>query len=97
MGSGWVIIFVFFNQWVDEPIGHSSINQEAPVVYQTLKECSDNVMDAARNRIGFKGTKFGVEYFGEDEEGIVVTTLDQSSSNLILHHKFICMEIKGFE
>tara|TARA_B100000768_G_C10965716_1_gene243615 strand:- start:380 stop:538 length:159 start_codon:yes stop_codon:yes gene_type:complete len=50
MGSGWVIIFAFFNQWVDEPIGHTSINQETPVVYQTLKECSDNVMDVARKQ-----------------------------------------------
>ncbi|MDA9185701.1 hypothetical protein N9O40_00085 [Planktomarina sp.] len=95
MGLGWVIIFVQFNQFVDSSVGHSSINQETPVVYQTLKECGDNVLDTARNR--FPNTEFGVAYYGEDEEGIVVTTLDQSSSNFILHHKFICMEIKGFE
>ena len=97
MGSGWVIIFVFFNQFVDDPIGHSSINQETPVVYQTLKDCNDNVMDAARKQ---NWQKFGVAYYdttGEDEQRIEITTLDQSSSILIIHHKITCMEVKGFE
>ena len=97
MGSGWVIIFVYFHQFVDESVGRSIINQETPIVYQTLKECSDNILDASRVKSGFKETQFGVEYYGEDEEGIVVTSLDQSSSDIILHHKFICMEIKGLE
>ena len=97
MGSGWVIIFVFFNEFVDDPIGHSSINQETPVVYQSLKDCNENVMDAARKR---NWQKFGVAHYGttgEDEQRIEITTLDQSSSSLILHHKITCMEVKGFE
>lgn len=95
MGLGWVIIFVQFNQFVDSSVGHSFISQETPVMYQTLKECSDNVLDVARNI--FPNTKFGVAYYGEEEERIEITTLDQSSPNLILHHKFTCMKIKGFE
>ena len=74
MGSGWVIIFVFFNQFVDDPIGHSSINQETPVVYQSLKDCNENVMDAARKR---NWQKFGVAHYGttgEDEQRIEITT-----------------------
>lgn len=44
--------------------------------------------------------KFGVANYdttGEDEQRIEITTLDQSSSNFIVHHKITCMEIKGFE
>ena len=98
MGLGWIIIFVSFNQWVDDPVGYSSVNQENEIVYQSLKECSDEVLNLARKR--FPDQKFGVSYYdtiGEDEERIEVTTLDQSGSGLILHHKFTCMKIKGFE
>ena len=63
-------------------------------MYQTLKECSDNVMDVARKQ---NWQKFGVAYYGEDEQRIEITTLDQSESNFIVHHKITCMEIKGFE
>ena len=54
-------------------------------------------MDAARKR---NWQKFGVAHYGttgEDEQRIEITTLDQSSSSLILHHKITCMEVKGFE
>ena len=98
MGLGWVIIFVQFNQFVNDPVGYSSVGQENEVVYQSLKECNDDVLNLARKR--FSDQKFGVAYYdtiGEDEKRIEVTTLDQSSNTLILHHKFTCMKIKGFE
>ena len=95
METGWVIIFVMFNQFVNDPVGYASVNQETDVVYQTLKECSDDVLDVARKRM--PDQKFGVAYYGEVKERIEVTTLNQSGATLILHHKFTCLKIKGFE
>ena len=92
---GWVIIFIQFNQMIGNPVGHSSISQETEFVYQSLKECSGNVLNIAHKK--FPDQNFGVAYYGKDKDGIIVTTLAQSSSVIILHHKFICLEIKGFE
>ena len=94
MTLGWVIIFIQFHHHIDFPNdGLSQVHQKTEVVYQTLKECSDNVLKVAKKT--FPDQKFKVEFTGSDEEGIEVQTLNQSTSFFILHHNFKCMEIRG--
>ena len=98
METGWVIIFImYFNHLVNDSIELSSVNQETDIVYKTLKECSANVLEVARKKMIEQ--RFGVAYYrtaeSEEKERIEVTTLDQSSSTLINHHKFTCLKITG--
>jgi hypothetical protein len=93
---GWIIIFLQFDHVVGTQQEHSYIYQENEVVYQTLRECSEDVMSVAKKRFP-QASEFGVGFYGENKERIEVTTVNQTDSSSVLHHKFRCLEIKGFD